>query len=213
MNYLAPLSNIDDLLNQQQQRHKDKAEKTAKNLITSSVKASTRENKKKEKKGNRKGKGKGGGAQQESDAENENQDPEAIEAARAQKAAEILAKAERDQAKLDGVLNEHLERFKLPDHVPLTKLSSVDERMVKSSRGVLMQQALSEAEAYLGKQTASSSCIPTPVRLGLAAALQIMDGKGNRKGSGKSKSAGKKSKDNVEDHFTLFVRDVRIFIG
>ena len=192
LNFLSPLPNIEDLLTQQQQRQKDKAEKTAKNIINNSVKQNLKAKEKELKESKKRKKGK----KENIEPDQPDQDP----AGAREKAQEIIQKAEEDQDKLDSVLQEHLDRFKLPDYIPLTKLSTTDERMVKSTRGLLMQAAIDEAEACLARDKAAKSrgekadAPVGPVKLGIAAALGAME-----QGSGAKFGKVKKPKDSVED--------------
>lgn len=57
MHYLTPLDTIEQKLAAQQQRHKDKAERTAKGLINSAVNKQKQEAKRARKKRGRKGQG------------------------------------------------------------------------------------------------------------------------------------------------------------
>ena len=201
MYYLAPLDTIEQKLAAQQQRHKDKAEKTAKGLINSAVNKQRQEAKRARKKGG--GKGKGPGSSDDDEAEDVVNDDDGSESqtdedARAEKEAKrILDKAEADQIKLDHVIQIHLEKFKPPDYLPLTKLSTTEEKQVRSARGVLIQQALEEVEATLAGEKAKREALLArktqkdrigagPVKLGISAAVAVL-GLSKRKGSAKEK--------------------------
>ena len=154
-------------------------------------------------KGGGKGKVPGSSDDDEADAEDVVNDDDGSESqtdedARAEKEAKrILDKAEADQIKLDHVIQTHLEKFKPPDYLPLTKLSTTEEKQVRSARGVLIQQALEEAEAtlagekakreaFLARKTQKDRIGAGPVKLGISAAVAVL-GISKRKGSAKRK--------------------------
>ena len=201
MHYLTPLDTIEQKLAAQQQRHKDKAERTAKGLINSAVNKQKQEAKRARKqKGAGQGKGPGSSDDEAEDVEHDDDgsESETDEDARAEKEAKrILDKAEADQIKLDQVIQTHLEKFKPPDYLPLTKLSTTEEKQVRSARGVLIQQALEEAqatlagekakrEALLARKTQKDRIGSGPVKLGISAAVAAL-GLSKRRGSVKEK--------------------------
>ena len=154
VNYLTPLPDIEENLEQQNARHREKAEKMAKGLIKQSMKKQEKDQKEKEKAekaGKRKTQAKkpagkkrkpaGGSESSDSGAEAEK---DAAEAAR-----QVLEMAVEQQSKIDQVLREHMAKIKVPDYIPLTRLSSVEEKQSRSSRGLLMQQALLKARRSL----------------------------------------------------------------
>ena len=185
MHFLRPRGNIEDLLCQQR-RNKEKAEKTAKSLMTSQVKSRQTQAKKASRKQSKRGKGRGQHQSGSEDAEMEDAlAPDADEKAEAA-ATKILRDAELSQEKTDQVLQEHLERFKIPDTIPLTKLSSPEEKMVRSTRGLLIAQGIAEAEAALAlhrdkkkaaeaaRAQAHADAPQGPVKVGIGAAIDVL---------------------------------------
>lgn len=201
----------------QQQRNRDKAEKTAKNLISAAVKARSRQAKQAAKKGkSKKSTGPEDGAEGH-DVDMLEQNGENFRTT----AQEIIDKAQAEQLKLDAVLHDHLDRFQLPDTVPLTKLTSSEEKMTRSARGMLMQQALLEAEkameenarlkkAVASGQIQSDASDPKPdhsngVKIGIAAAVAVLAESQSIKGKGKGKT---KSKSNSKEEKEVITKEL-----
>ncbi|CAJ1390830.1 unnamed protein product, partial [Effrenium voratum] len=108
----------------------EKAEKMAKTLIAATLRQREKDTKKKQKKASSsRGRGRGHGGQPELLAEAEDE----AEAEDGAAAAQLLQQAERDQSKVDALLVEHMSKFELPKHVPLTRVSSTEEKQSRSA--------------------------------------------------------------------------------
>ena len=75
--------------------------------------------------------------------------------------------AEQQQSKIDSVLQEHMAKIKVPDYIPLTRLTSVSEKQSRSSRGLLMQQALLKARSL--EETSKSNKSDFEIQMGIKA--------------------------------------------
>lgn len=144
---MVPSGEIEANLAIQNARHRDKAEKVAKNLIKAGIKAQEKAKKKAKPPASRKRKAQ---CSDESDKEEYHGefDP-----------TEIIREAEMRQKKIDDVLVEHMAKIKIPDYIGITKLASAQEKQSRSSRGLLIQAALKEAERLEGKISEGDSRI------------------------------------------------------
>ena len=148
----------------------------AKSLIKQSMKKQEKDQKEKEKAGKKKNQAKktagkkrkpvGGSESSDSGAEAEK---DAAEAAR-----QVLEMAVEQQSKIDQVLQDHMAKIKVPDYIPLTRLSSVAEKQSRSSRGLLMQQAVLKARSLeeTVKKGKKSGDVDFQIQMGIKACAE-----------------------------------------
>lgn len=210
------MTDIEDLLDSQVARHKEKAEKVAKNIIRSSLKQrqkAEKQAKQKAQKGKKPKGGRGKKAAPSSDdaksiapgSDQEEQDINEI-------AGRIIQRAEAEQLKVDQVLEQQLAKISKPTYIPLTKLTSPDEKQTCSARGLLMQAALKEAQELEAAQKKSKAAADNkrelskqPPKIGILACLEKFEksreqagGIPRAKGKAKAKVRSAKDKDDKE---------------
>ena len=183
---LNPLADINHKLEADLKKNKEKAEKSTRNCINSSVKQAQKAAAAKKKTNKRKR-----GAE-EAGAEGENADPNGGGENAAVDWAARLQKAEEDQLKIDALVNEAVNACKKPSAIPITRLCSDSERVQNSSRAMLLQSVLREKQDAEKKAAAevvkTHAAAALPGKLGAMAAVQAFERDGVLGGKGKKKA-------------------------
>ncbi len=183
---LNPLADINQKLEADLKKNKEKAEKSTRNCINTSVKQAQKAATAKKKTNKRKRGAEEVGAEVEN--VNANVDGENASVDWAAK----LKKAEEDQQKIDALVIEAVNACKKPSAIPITRLCSDSERVQNSSRAMLLQSVLREKQDAERKAAAevvkTQAAAAFPGKLGAMAAVQAFERDGVLGGKGKKKN-------------------------
>ena len=150
---IIPLGNLQNKLQDELKRTREKADKVAQNMIAKQVRETSKKTKAAEKAAGKSARGKGKvktSQTEKMEVDEEGTDKPSFED-ELLRAKNIETEAANKQEKLDQLLSQHMAEFQLPTEVPLTVMASSEQKASESARALLMAQALAQAAAIRSK--------------------------------------------------------------